>query len=324
MSPQGGPNGEYRRSQHEGFLKSGSMRRHLAATVAAFLVLAGASGSTKAASFDGGLSPSGMAAAMRPLRLPPGVQRVADLAYGPEMRQRMDVYLPPQPRRAPVIVMVHGGAWMIGNKALPQVVENKVAHWVTQGAIFVSVNYRLVPQVAPVEQADDVAHALAKVQALAASWGGDPDRVVLMGHSAGAHLVALVGASPLLAQRAGARPWLGTVVLDSAALHLTDLMRGPHARFYDRAFGTEPARWPAASPFDNLTPGAPPMLLVCSTRRPDRSCEQSAEFAGQANARGVRASVSSQDLSHGEVNATLGLPGPETDAVDAFLASVGF
>ncbi|HWH81864.1 MAG TPA: alpha/beta hydrolase [Burkholderiaceae bacterium] len=255
-------------------------------------------------------------------------ERLTDVAYGPEMRQRFDVYLPTRvaarPRDAAIIVMVHGGAWMIGNKALPQVIENKVAHWVAQGAIFVSINYRLVPQVTPLEQAGDVAHAVAKVQALAASWGGDADRVVLMGHSAGAHLVALVSASPAFAQRAGTRPWRGTVVLDSAALSLTALMRAPHARFYDRVFGSDPALWQAASPIDSLTPGAPPMLLVCSTRRADHSCAQSAAFAARANALGVRAQVSPQDLSHAEVNATLGLAGTETDEVDAFLASVGW
>jgi arylformamidase len=209
---------------------------------------------------------------------------------------------------------------------MPQVVENKVAHWVTQGAIFVSIDYRLIPQVGPIEQADDVAHALAKVQALAPSWGGDPDRVVLMGHSAGAHLVALVSASPAFAQRAGARPWLGTVVLDSAALNLAALMRVPHARFYDRVFGRDPEAWRTVSPFEALGSGAlgvPPMLLVCSTQRRDGACAQAGEFAARAQAHGARASVSEQNLSHAEVNATLGLPGSETEAVDAFFASLG-
>jgi acetyl esterase/lipase len=206
---------------------------------------------------------------------------------------------------------------------MPQVVENKAARWVTRGAVLVSVGYRLVPQVGPLDEADDVAHALAKVQELAPSWGADPERLVLMGHSAGAHLVALIGASPTLAQRAGAKPWLGTVVLDSAALNLPALMQSRHARFYDRVFGSDPALWPAASPIDALTAGAPPMLLVCSTQRADGSCAQSQRFAAQANARGVRASVSEQDLSHLQVNDTLGLPGSVTDAVQAFFDSIG-
>ncbi|WP_232834525.1 alpha/beta hydrolase [Rhodoferax ferrireducens] len=112
--------------------------------------------------------------------VPDGVRRIADLPYGQDERQRMDVYLPPaiaapgaNTPNAPILVMVHGGAWMVGNKAMPKVVENKVAWWVKQkGYIFVSVGYRLSPQVDPLVQARDVAGALAKTQALAASWGG--------------------------------------------------------------------------------------------------------------------------------------------------------
>ncbi len=266
-----------------------------------------------------------MAASVKPLHLPAGVHRIADVACGPDARQRFDVYLPeaPLPPHAPVIVMVHGGAWMIGNKAMPQVIENKSARWVTRGAVLVSVNYRLVPQVVPMDEADDVAHARAKVQQLAPSWGADPERLVLMGHSAGAHLVALLGASTTLAQRAGVKPWRGSVVLDSAALDLPALMRSRHARFYNRVFGSDPALWRAASPTDSLTAGAPPMLLVCSTQRTDGSCAQSQRFAAQANARGVHVRVSEQGMSHLQINETLGLPGAETEAVQAFFDSIG-
>jgi acetyl esterase/lipase len=255
-----------------------------------------------------------------------------EIAYGDDPRQRVDVYLPEHPQGAPIIVMVHGGAWVIGNKSLPQVVDNKLARWLPRGAIVVSVGYRLVPltglksgpdAVTPLTQADDVARAIAKVQALAPSWGGDPRRLVLMGHSAGAHLVALISASPTFAQRAGAAPWRGTVVLDSAGLNLVGLMQLPHARLYDRAFGAEPALWHAASPLETLTAGAPPMLVVCSTQRADASCLQSSRFVARATELGVRASVLEEDLSHGEVNARLGLSGAYTDAVEQFFDSIG-
>jgi len=293
---------------------------------ATLLAAAAAVGSPSVAARDGNSLFPGLMAAMKPLHVPAGVRHVADVAYGGDALQRFDVYLPESPPRAPmpVIVMVHGGAWMVGNKAMPQVVENKVTRWVTRGAVLVSVGYRLVPQVGPLDEADDVARALAAVQRLAPTWGADPERVVLMGHSAGAHLVALLDASPTLAQRAGVRPWLGTVVLDSAALNLPALMGQPHARFYDRVFGKDPALWRAASPTDVLAAGAPPMLLVCSTQRVDASCLQSQRFAAHARSLGVRVSVSEQNLSHLQVNDTLGLPGSETDAVQAFFAAVGF
>ncbi|WP_411882315.1 alpha/beta hydrolase [Polaromonas sp. YR568] len=255
--------------------------------------------------------------------LPEGVRRMADLPYGQEERQRMDVYLPAQAAGAPVIVMVHGGAWMVGNKAMPNVVDNKVAWWVRQkGYIFVSVGYRLMPQADPLLQARDVATALARAQGLAASWGGDPAKFILMGHSAGAHLAALLAASPALAREAGAKPWLGTVALDSAALDLERIMNARHMRFYDRVFGADPAYWRSVSPSSVLAPDATPMLLVCSTQRADGSCAQSRDFADRVTAKGGRAGVLPQDLTHEQVNTTLGLPGAYTEAVDAFIAGL--
>jgi arylformamidase len=97
-----------------------------------------------------------------------------DLAYGADANQRMDVYLPAEPRHAPVIVMVHGGAWMIGDKANAGVVEPKATHWTKAGYVFVSLDYRLWPKAGPLEQANDVADALAYVEKHAASWGGRP------------------------------------------------------------------------------------------------------------------------------------------------------
>jgi arylformamidase len=258
--------------------------------------------------------------------VPAGVRQITDVAYGTDLRQRMDVYLPDAiagTAKAPVIVMVHGGAWMVGNKAMANVVDNKVAHWVQQkGYVFVSVNYRLSPQADPLQQARDVAAALAKAQGLAASWGGGGQRVILMGHSAGAHLVALLAASPALAREAGAQAWLGTVALDSAALDLERIMQARHMRFYDKVFGADPAYWRSVSPSNALAPDAAPMLLVCSTQRADGSCAQSRDFAARAVAKGVRANVLPQDLTHDQVNTTLGLPGAYTDAVDGFMAGL--
>ncbi|WP_411881849.1 alpha/beta hydrolase [Polaromonas sp. YR568] len=255
--------------------------------------------------------------------LPEGVRLMADLPYGQDARQRMDVYLPAQAANAPVIVMVHGGAWMVGNKAMPRVVENKVAWWVKRkGYIFVSVGYRLMPQADPLLQARDVATALARAQGLAASWGGDPAKFILMGHSAGAHLAALLAASPALARQAGARPWLGTVALDSAALDLERIMNARHMGFYDRVFGADPAYWRSVSPSSVLAAGAAPMLLVCSTQRADGSCAQSRDFADKVKAKGGRAGVLPQDLTHEQVNTTLGLPGAYTEAVDGFIADL--
>jgi arylformamidase len=251
-----------------------------------------------------------------------GSPTLHDLPYGNSPAQTMDVYLPPKAQGAPLILMVHGGAWAIGDKAHGKVVRNKIAHWLPQGVALVSINYRMLPGAMPLEQAHDVARALAKVQAMALQWGVDPLRIVLMGHSAGAHLVALLSASPELAAADGAKTWLGTVMLDSAALDVVKIMQTPrHPRLYDRAFGDDAHAWRQASPWHVLQRNAPPMLAVCASQRAS-SCEQAQAFADKARALGANAVVLPQDLSHGDINGELGLPGPYTEAVDRFLAGL--
>jgi acetyl esterase/lipase len=243
-----------------------------------------------------------------------------DLAYGKDALQKYDVYLPAHAKSAPVIFMVHGGGWRRGDKAMPNVVDNKVSRWVSRGFVFVSVDYRLLPT--PVEaQADDVARALASAQSHAAEWGADPRKFVLMGHSAGAHLVALLDADPARAKAFGAQPWLGAVSLDSAALDLPATMKARHLRLYDAAFGKDLATWARLSPMQRLRAGAPPMLLVCSTRRWN-SCPQARALAAKARQLGDRAEVLGEDLRHSEINAQLGLEGGYTRAVEDFLAGL--
>lgn len=247
-----------------------------------------------------------------------------DLPYGSDPKQRMDVYLPAPGTStgpAPVIFMVHGGAWRTGDKRMARVVDNKTARWLPRGLVFVSVNNRLLPEADPLDQVHDIAQALAVAQAQAASWGADPQQFVLMGHSAGAHLVALLAASATLGSEAGAKPWLGTVALDSAALDVLPIMQRKHYKLYDPAFGTDPTFWRAVSPLQQLHSGTKPVLAVCSSRRTE-SCDQARAFAAQASQLQVRAQVLPQDLSHGDINEQLGLPGDYTAAVEAFLSSL--
>lgn len=254
--------------------------------------------------------------------LPSGSRAGFNLAYGPDPRQRLDVYLPATTPVAGVVFMVHGGAWRTGSKTAPGVVTRKVQRWLPRGVAVVSINYRLLPQASVSAQANDVRAALAFAQAHAGSWGVPAERFVLMGHSAGAHLVALVSANPAGALAAGARPWLGTVVLDSAAMDVPALMTQRHAPLYDSAFGQDPAFWHSTSPIHHLTPQAPPVQLVCSTQRPDHPCRQAEAFARRAHSLGVSAQVLPQARSHGEINTDLGLPGPYTQAVEHFMAGL--
>jgi arylformamidase len=242
-----------------------------------------------------------------------------DIPYGSDPRQRFDVYLPAQAAsRAPVIFMVHGGGWRIGGKAETAVVENKVPYFTGRGYLVISINYRMLPDADPLLQAQDVARALATAQAKAASWGGDARRFILMGHSAGAHLVALLSAQPSLA--AGSN-WLGTIALDSGALDVPQIMEQRHPRLYDDAFGSDPAFWRKVSPAHALQAGAQPMLLVCSSQR-DSSCRQAHDFAQRLHASGSRADVLEQAKSHRDINLQLGADSTYTSEVEAFIDSL--
>ena len=254
--------------------------------------------------------------------LPPGARVQRDVAYGDDPAQRLDLYIPARATRAPIVLMVHGGAWMLGDKANSGVVANKVAYWLPRGYIVASMNYRMSRPPEPLAQADDVARALAFVQKEAPRWGGDGARIVIAGHSSGAHLVALLAADPAIAPRQGARPWLGTIALDSAALDVVAIMQARHARFYDRVFGAEHERWTRSSPLHRLAGRPGPMLLVCSKRRED-SCNAARAFADKAIAAGGRADVLPVDLGHAEVNAELGRSPSYSAAVQAFMQSLG-
>lgn len=249
---------------------------------------------------------------------PANVHVIRDVAYGSDGSQRFDVYAPQQAHDAPVIFMVHGGAWAVGDKAARAVIENKVVRWVSRGFVLVSINYRMLPNTAPLEQAKDVARALAAAQDQAASWGGDRTKFILMGHSAGSHLVLLLSASPRMAGELGATPWLGTVALDSAAFDVVQIMQARHPRVYDRAFGQDADYWRAMSPFHTLEAGAQPMLLVCSIPRAT-SCAQAERFANKATSLGMQAVVLRQDRSHKDINQRLGEEPQYTEAVESFL-----
>lgn len=259
-----------------------------------------------------------------PAALPAGTRVERDLAYGPDPKQRYDVYLPAHARpEAPILFMVHGGGWRRGDKRMPNVVDNKAAYWLEKGFVFVSVDYRLEPEADPLQQARDVAAALASVQRRAGQWHADPAKTLLMGHSAGAHLVALLGSDPTgLLRKAGARRPLGVVSLDSGALDVPALMSQSRLpQLYRNAFGSDPAYWRSVSPQQQLDRNGLPMLLVCSSTRrvPTSPCDEARKFARRADALSVPMQVLPEPMAHGEINSQLGLPSAYTDAVSGWV-----
>lgn len=249
-----------------------------------------------------------------------------DVSYGPLPQQMMDIYMPRTDSNAndslrPMILMVHGGAWKHGDKAEDSFTDNKVARWVPAGFVFISINYPMLPDHDVAQQLNNVATAIAVAQRMAPQWHGDPGRIILMGHSAGGHLVSLLNAKPSAAYRFGAQPWLAAISLDSAALNVEKIMNFRHLPLYNAAFGTDPAVWKALSPHAQMDQTARPWLGVCSSNR-DMSCTQADEFAKELRFKNVKADVIRQPLTHMQINDELGRSNPYTRAVEIFMQSL--
>lgn len=256
--------------------------------------------------------------------LPAGAKAVRNVAYGGDPAQRFDVYLPKGVRRAPVFFFVHGGGWAMGDKTNPGI-ENKIDFWLAKGYAVIAANYRMLPEAPPLLQARDVAQAVAEAQRRAGQWNLDPARFVLAGHSAGAHLVALLGAAPKTLAEAGAQRPLGVVSLDSGALDVPALMDMPRLpKLYRDAFGEDRNYWMAASPQHQLNRTALPMLIVCSSERrfPTSPCDEGRTLAQKAAQLGVRMQVLPVPMSHAQINRGLGLSSAYTEAVAEFVDSL--
>ena len=239
----------------------------------------------------------------------------------------VDVYPPKSGCPAPIVVWVHGGAWQVGDKS--NQMANKVRLLNELGYVVVSVNYRLTDPAAadPVQyptHAEDVAAAIAWVHDRIGKFGGDPERIALMGHSAGAQIVAYIATDPqFLAAHDLALDDLACVApIDTEGFDVTRQgQRG--TQLYLDAFGTDPETWAEASAINHVKAGAgiPPHLLVRRGTLPRQ--RQLEAYANALTAAGVPVKiVDARGLSHNQVNTQIGVPGDEvmTPAVTSFLA----
>lgn len=252
------------------------------------------------------------------------IRLIANVSYGTDAKERFDVYTPLHVNTSslsPVIFMVHGGAWRIGDKTSQSVVENKVNYWVKKGYIVISTNYKILPDSPVNEQVKSVAKALGVAQEKSASWGGNKAQFIVMGHSAGAHIIAMIASSNSLYATNAITPPIAAVALDSAVMDTPALMNAKHMRLYDHAFGSDPAYWQSLSPFHQLSSARMPLLAVCSTKRDD-SCSQAEKFLTKASSFGTKTLLLKENMSHKEINQLLGVDATYTKAVDDFLKSV--
>jgi len=256
----------------------------------------------------------------------PPASGTREFAYGADPKQRLDLVKPAGVTKAPVLLFVHGGGWSIGDKAHA---AGDKARWANgKGWAFASANYRLVPQATVEQQAADVAAAIAWLRANAAAQGLDPDRIVLMGHSAGAHLVALAGTDTRYLQAAGVPLGAvkGVVLLDGAGYDVPTQASAEMnivKPMYEAAFGKDPKRQAALSPTRHAAaPNVSRWLILPIERRKD-SQAQSKGLAEALNRAGVSATVVAvPDESHGSLNKGLGESGDfATAQVEKFLAA---
>jgi arylformamidase len=253
------------------------------------------------------------------LTLPAGATLKSNVAYGADPLQKMDIYIPAGVKRAPVIFMVHGGGWQHGDKTANDVVTNKVAYFLPHGFVFVSINYRLSPAVTPVQEAQDVASALAYFQKNAATYKASASNIVLMGHSAGGNLVTLVAAVSSYLTQVHAQAVLGTVVLDSGAYDVPEVMaRSQVLPQYAQVFGKNVALEQQASPTLAIDTHPAPMLLVCDSKRV-HDCDDAKAFAAKTAG---SASIYPIALRHGDINLDVGLPNALTARIAQFLATL--
>jgi len=251
------------------------------------------------------------------------------LSYGADPLQAVDYWAAPS-RDAPLVVFVHGGGWSRGDKRM-MAGSDKLAHWQAQGYAVASINYRLVPEATVEDEAADVAAAVAYLKARSGALGFDPDRIALVGHSAGAHLVALVGTDPAYLRGAGLSfaDIDGVVPLDGAAYYVPQqLTDGPRimGRTYRQAFGDDTARQERLSPTAQAAAPNASEFLILHVQRAD-GIKQSEALGAALRRAGTRAQVqgfAGTGLSgHAEINRRMGDPGyPATAVLDRFLARV--
>jgi acetyl esterase/lipase len=225
--------------------------------------------------------------------------------------------------------MCTGGGWSGGDKGN---VSFKPEFFVSEGYVFVSVNYRLTPQVDFPVHAQDVAHAIASAMDNIGQFGGDANQLYLMGHSAGAHLVTLVATDEgYLAEHGKSLSDLrGVISNDIRAYDMVDLAArsgGVLPSSYQPVFGEDPEFWAMASPISHVASdkGIPPMMILYSGTGNDSGRAYFANnFADALNVAGVKTRVvGSLGQTHSEINREIGTPNDQvTAAIMRFLDDI--
>lgn len=236
--------------------------------------------------------------------------------YAPWVTKNRGLFQPG--RKVPVLIWVHGGGWIKGTRAK---VYNMPKFATERNWMLVSVDYRPVPKTNIDGQVRDVVRAINWVRSNIRKYGGNPRKIVIMGHSAGSHLVAMVGAKKLGGKLAGVIP------NDVQAYDMVAYggMRGSLPYVYAAAFGSNPANWIKWSPvtYVRQNTGFPPFLIMHSGSNYERRRVLAQGFARELRRKGANVQVfNGRRYTHGAIASRIGTSPEVTLAVERFLRRV--
>ncbi len=278
------------------------------------------------------ISPLLIALSLLPAAQAQSVKRDIPYADSAQERQVLDIYSPAGAKNLPVVFWIHGGGWQTGDKSSVQV---KPQAFMDKGFVFVSTNYRLLPKVEMGTIVRDIATSIHWVHEHIASFGGDPERLFVMGHSAGAQLAALVCTDDRYLKAEGLSLAIikGCVPVDGdtydipAIIETAETRRRVHGqpqlKFGHREkFGNDPAKHRDFSAVTHVAKdkGIPPFLILHVADHPDTSA-QADRLGRELKDAGVPVKVfGARETTHGKINADLGLPDdPSTKALFDFV-----
>lgn len=255
---------------------------------------------------------------------PPQSETIATLAVPIGRGLKIDIHAPlitktrglfRPGKKVPVVIYVHGGGWIKGSR---EKVYNLPAFTNSRGWMLVSVDYRPVPRTNIDGQVNDVVRAINWVRANIKRHGGNPKKIVIMGHSAGSHLVAMVGVKKLGGKLRG------IISNDVQAYDMVAYggMRGSLPRVYAAAFGTKISNWIKWSPitYVSKSKGYPPFLIMYSGSDYDRRKVLANGFGRALKQQGTRVTwFDGKRYSHGAIASRIGTSAEVTNAVDRFL-----
>ena len=247
-------------------------------------------------------------------------------------RQVLDIYAPADAKNLPVMFWIHGGGWQTGDKTS---VQHKPQAFVDRGFVFVSTNYRLLPKVEMETIFRDVAKSLGWVHKHIAEYGGDPNRIFVMGHSAGAQLAALISIDDryLKAEGVPFSALVGCVPVDGdtydvpAIIETAETRRRVHGQpqakvGHREKFGNTPEKHRDYSAVTHVAAGKgiPPFLVLYVADHPDNTA-QAQRLGAVLKEAGIPVTLfAGQETNHNRLNNNLGLPDdPATNALWEFV-----